>query len=563
MHHALATLLFFCCCLIGPLSAQYDFPLLTNGLAVRLDEQGAARLAATDFLAHPELQPTCGNGILLIGRSSSLTPRGDVPPSTVGDSITLSCNDFVFEPVEIWYQRLDGEWLVADTYVLLGGVAECACPDSLPACLLTTPLVYNGLSTSFGPGDSTIIAAAAYVARPESGAQYSFSADPADSLLVVRLGMENPQIVNIHAIRQDRTTRSVASYLILPDSTSADSTLGGGPAALVIHGLVVPVSSDLLATVPARAFAVPGAGDHFSGHLAFSTDPADTLRTFTAADIDVGGRPLEIFLHAADGTVGPPAVSYLTPDDPRRLRERTEVLPANDSLAGALLLNELPGCLLFQQNGRSTPAENEALPCPLSMPDWAPDTLSGSLWYRIVPRLDTMRTLRIIALDTLLATLYANEDIDCSTISQPISGSEYLLPGDTTVYAIECGLDVELPDHLLQVDRLGEGPARFLLQLDSQFDICVTNSEPAIPAPDFILFPNPARGRVSLQLSRPFIPGSHLNIYDMTGRIIAQERPTAGAMTHPVTLNRQPAGIYQVVLYQPGQPPASRRLVVH
>ncbi|MGB3545573.1 MAG: hypothetical protein WBA17_01275 [Saprospiraceae bacterium] len=561
MRFSLLSCLFVCCCLSGPLSAQFDFPLLTNGLAVRLDEQGEARLAAADFLAHPELLPACATGTLLIGRSSSLSPRGDTPPPTVGDSIVFTCDEFVFVPIEIWYRRIDNEWLVADTYVLLGGVAECTCPDTLPACILTTPVVYNGLSVSFGPGDSSTVAASAYAIKTEPGTTYSFTADPADSLLVVKAGTESPEIVNIHAIRPGFTTRSVTSYLILPDSAAAAaSPLAGGPAGLVIHGLVVPVSSDLVVTVPARAFAVPG--NRFPGRLAFSPDPTDTLRTFPADSIGLGGRPLQLYRHAPDGSVGPPAVSYLTPDDPRRLKERTEVLPANDSISGALSLSSLIDCLLFQQNGRSTLEATESGPCTDLPADWAADTLTGSLWYRIASDPPTIQQLRIVALDTLQAAVYASETGDCFATVLPDSGPSYLLPGDTTTYLLNCGGDVFPPAYLLQMDRVGAGPGRFLIQLTHPPDACTDVAEIFLPAPGFTLFPNPARDQVTLQLSQPFATGSHLALYGPTGRLLTRSVPATGAMTHILSLAHRPAGVYQVVVYQPGLPPLSRGLLI-
>ncbi len=89
----------------------------------------------------------------------------------------------------------------------------------------------------------------------------------------------------------------------------------------------------------------------------------------------------------------------------------------------------------------------------------------------------------------------------------------------------------------------------------------VSTQQPELAAAGFRLSPNPANGRVRVDLSEAAASGSSLNLYSAEGRLLRSLAVPEGAAYEWLDLNGLPAGLYMVQLYNGGHW-AAERLVV-
>ena len=75
----------------------------------------------------------------------------------------------------------------------------------------------------------------------------------------------------------------------------------------------------------------------------------------------------------------------------------------------------------------------------------------------------------------------------------------------------------------------------------------------------FAVFPTPATVRLTLQLPTDLSGGAELRLFDLAGRLLRRQ---ATLNSHEFDLRDLPAGIYTLVLQQPGQLAQARRVVV-
>ncbi|MEM9836953.1 MAG: hypothetical protein AAF828_10645 [Bacteroidota bacterium] len=200
MRNKVLPILFFLFLLPWSIRAQYDFPVVINGLSIGLELDGQRMVYARDFLAFSsfgcEMEPS-----LKINRSTLVFPRDTVPPTTATDHLTFDCNDFGTESIELWYQDRYGQWTVADSYVVIFGLGVDCGDCSGAACSSSSPLLYNGLSVSTVAGDNVSVAAREVVSYPvPNEEQYSFSEDINDTVRTYNCQSDflNPVLIYRH-----------------------------------------------------------------------------------------------------------------------------------------------------------------------------------------------------------------------------------------------------------------------------------------------------------------------------------------------------------------------------
>ena len=89
----------------------------------------------------------------------------------------------------------------------------------------------------------------------------------------------------------------------------------------------------------------------------------------------------------------------------------------------------------------------------------------------------------------------------------------------------------------------------------------VATHQPSQEASAFRLSPNPANGRVRVELSTPALTGSSLSLYGAEGRLLRKMTLPEGASIEWIDLNGLPSGLYMVQV-QNGRQGAAERLVV-
>lgn len=92
-------------------------------------------------------------------------------------------------------------------------------------------------------------------------------------------------------------------------------------------------------------------------------------------------------------------------------------------------------------------------------------------------------------------------------------------------------------------------------------------STPIVPPPgrDFIVYPNPSRGSITVTFSQPPVAALTIHIFDATGRLIVapyqNSVPANGTYSFPVNAGYLPNGVY-LIRVQCGQLQQTRRLII-
>lgn len=450
------------------LAAQYDFPVVVHGLSLSLDTDGQRTVRPSDWIVAQV--GDCRPDSLRISRT--VFPRLATPPPGAADSLVFTCQDSNSESVEIWWKGADNEWLVTDSYALITGFDVCDCEpaDCLPS--RPTPLLLNGLSTSYGADGTRTVRARNFLATTESGLAYSFGPDPADSLRTYECAAGSVVAVDVYAHTTNGESGFAVTYLALAEGGCAGLA---GPPALVIQGLSVPVGPAGVVSIPARAYAAPFAPDQ---QLAYSLAATDTLRSIGCAQVGGASQPLSLFNHAS-GTTGPAAISYLIGDDGRRFCSApTPPAPLNDDWAAAQTIP--PECETFYQFGPATVEEGEMLPGPGS---------GGTVWF-ILPEseLDMNPMVRLRTPDSLFYAVYPGEGNEA--LSQGL-----LLPGADTVLGVCPPIGQGVVTWFLQLQQTAPGKISRCYFASPTESACFTRANDSLPV-DLrpTVYPNPSEG---------------------------------------------------------------------
>lgn len=512
--------------------AQYDFPVVLNGLSIGLNLEGQQTVYATDFLSLPTIACT-EFGQVLINRSTLQFPRGSQPPATASDSLVFDCNDFSTESIELWYQDLHQNWLVADSYVVIFGL-QGNCGDCTSSnCQTTAPVLYNGLSVSFdGESSSVNVHARNLVSREiNTDEQFSFSAAVEDSVRTFTCADDGLVPVLVYSHRPGFTSQAASTYIALALGSNCGSGDFTGARSMVVQGLSVPNSSAEVVTVPARAFAPKNSP---AQQLSFSTDPADTLLTLECDQIGAGGIFINIYNHQT-GAPGPPALTYLTGDDTQNhCDDGPENTAANDHIEHALLMDS---CRVYHQ---FTKASNEEI-------DWDFGTGGNSVWHLFeAVESDFFFNLDIF-IDPVDTLQYAIVEYQSETGTAWVYDTGTVTQTDTLLYRnciISTGRSVSL--FYLQISGLREGAlTRYYL------------SAKEIPCPSALndsktatlkSYPNPTTGQLTIELPPAMPSRVTLELFDSFGRHLSKQAITNVGTTWMLDLTGQPKGTYFIRL---------------
>lgn len=506
------------------LVAQYDFPVVINGLSISLDLDSSRTVFPADWLVK-QISDCYPDSILI---SRTVFPRGATPPAQAADSLVFNCDDFSSESIEIWWKDPSGTWLVTDSYALINGLDSCGCAaDCAPNAV---PILLNGFSTAFASGDSIVIAARELVAVSLPGQTYSFGPDPADSVRTFYCADAAVVNLEIFAHAPGKLSLSARTYLAI-NNAQCGSTAGAA-VARVIQGLSVPSGPAGVVSIPARAFAAPFSGPQ---QLSFSPDPADTLFSVDCAQIGTGGINLTLYNHLS-GNPGPGSPSYLIGDDGRRFcTGGVPVTPANDSLPFA---TSLANCLIFDQFQRAGLEDNEP------SIDLA-DSVAGTVWYQFEsPDVDNPQVaLRIKPVDSLYFAVYGNLDGNFLDAVPFMSG---LAVSDTSL-----NFCVSFSDGPWYLQIQGRSPGaitRYYLRVDEHPECPSPTTFLASEVARMDVFPNPASDFVKVRLAEQnqangenLTPFHNLSVYSTGGRLLAQSSGTE------VDIGRLPPGLYWLV----------------
>ena len=179
--------------------------------------------------------------------------------------------------------------------------------------------IINAFSVNLPPsGEATVQACAfgRYGCDFAGGFRYSFSADPADTLMTVTCDDLGQVAVFIHSWDVADNYAIVETFLVVQDFLSICPDGQGAlcsPVVQIVNGLNLALPGTGTATLSARQFdwgtylvdCSPGLGFTFS----FSADPADSLRTFSCEN-DLGALPVEIWV-TTDGGQQASAESFI------------------------------------------------------------------------------------------------------------------------------------------------------------------------------------------------------------------------------------------------------------
>lgn len=521
--------------LYSNLTAQYDFPATTNGLSIGLDLNGEQTVFATDFLSTPT-DECSAFGEVLINRSTLQFPRGSEPPASAGESLTFDCNDFGTESIELWYRDQFGNWLVADSYVVIFGLQNDCGGCEGDDCQSTSPIAYNGFSISFPGGvDNLSVNARELVSRTAlPNENFSFSATVTDTVRAFSCSGNSLIPVLIFSHRDGFTARAASTYVTLANGENCGDNSFSGDAARVIQGLSVPNSSAEIVTVPARAFA-PKYGP--AQQLSFSADPADTLFTLTCEQIGAGGIFINVHNHIS-GTPGPPALTYLTGDDTQNhCDDATENTAANDSIANALLIDS---CRRFHQFTRASTEIDDAV-------------FAGggnSVWHTI-PVFDDIGNsflkFNIDAVDTIKYALFIKGFLLNPYFALADSGT--VIGSDTIEYS-ECIINNRTPNSVdslyLQISGLSAGAvSRYYLSADRIECPSATKNKALSTLKSF---PNPTSGITSIEVPQELSSRATIGVFNQEGHRVQQYIISNLSDKIDLDLASQPPGIYYVRL---------------
>ncbi|PHI20049.1 hypothetical protein CEQ90_09955 [Lewinellaceae bacterium SD302] len=514
------TLLF--CVLAGSLVAQYDFPVVINGLSVSLDYQSSKAFAARDWLAGED--SACLTDSVLI--SFTIFPREETPPPGAADSIYLDCANFTSESVEIWWKGSQGQWLVTDSYALIGGFDGCDCTMDCPAA--TSPILINGLAAAYEDTGSFGLLARDLVAKQRPDHSYSFSDDAADSIRTYVCEDGEVLVLDIFAHAPGLSPRSAQTYVALnPANCNGEDIAGRSPR--IIQGLSVPTDQGGLITVPARMFAAPFAENQ---QLSFGTDPGDSLFSFNCSQIGTGGILLTLYNHQ-NGSPGPAASTYVIGDDGRRFCAGfAPPIAFNDDQEDA---TEVSSCEQFAQFQFASREAGEA----------DPDSTGGAgntVWHHFPLAVEGENTnLTIRPVDSLYLAVYEPVENPGTPI---VSG---LITTDTTINL--CWKGEPFESWSLQIQQIRpDKVTRYYLQTGLEGACTSSLEESTATLVDLFLFPNPSRGRFKIGGLAGNQQIEKLEVYSPTGRLIGGLQSS-----HVFDLTGRPSGVYYVRVFVNGE----------
>lgn len=492
------------------LLAQYDFPVIINGIAVSLDYQSSKAIAATDWLALEESD--CFPDSVLV--SYTFFPRDNTPPSSASDSIYFDCTNFASESIEIWWKGSQGEWLVTDSYALIDGFDNCDCEEECP--LATTPIAVNGLSTAYDIDGNVTVSARDLIAKSRAAHTYSFSEDPADSIRLYNCEDGAVQVLDVFAHAPGLAFRSTQTYIAI-NTTNCDSAAFSGNPPKVIQGLSIPTDQGGLITIPASVFATPLA-DH--QQLSFSENAEDTLFSFNCAMIGNGSINVSLYDHSS-GEASPPADSYIVGDDGRLFCSGfAPPIAFNDDFEQAA---QLLSCEQFGQFQFASREDEEPNPDPVGN--------GNTVWYTFPsPDDNGGTTLSIRSVDSLYYAVYAPLELSASPVA---SG---LISQDTTL--ILCWEGAPFDNWLLQIQQTSpDKVTRYYLSTGFN-DACTSNAS-AIDREAISVYPNPSNGRFFIKGITPLLATTQIEAFNLNGQLIAST-----TRANSIDLSGQPSGTY-------------------